>query len=124
MGFFILFFILGDRRLEVCGHGLGSLLPVAVLRGLRGRHGHHHPAGAVALRHHPTHRHQILQNRPEEAQTQEHGSRFCVHLIDLRRQRHYKKTKFHKLSGSLKLEKNKKNKKLKLNKRNLLMNEN
>lgn len=39
-----------DWRLEIRGHGAGSLLSLDLHRGLLRRHGRHHPGGAVPLR--------------------------------------------------------------------------
>lgn len=62
----LLFGVLGHRRLEVRGHGARPTVLVGVHTGLRARYLPHHPASTVALRHHQTYRHSLLQDCQEE----------------------------------------------------------
>lgn len=69
----------GHRRLEVRGHGAGPTVLVGVHTGLRSRHLPHHSASTVALRHHQTHRHSLLQDCQEE-NANDDGSRRGLNL--------------------------------------------
>lgn len=53
--------ILGKRRLEVCGHGPGSPLPLDFHTGCAGGHGWNNPAGAHSLRRQSANRREVLR---------------------------------------------------------------
>lgn len=55
--FFFIMFHTDNRRLEICGYGAGSLLPLVVLRGLCVWYGDHHPLSSFTVRHEAAHRH-------------------------------------------------------------------
>ncbi|KOX71215.1 hypothetical protein WN51_04239 [Melipona quadrifasciata] len=65
----------GGGGLEICGDGARPYLPLAIHGSLRAGHGVHYPASAESLRHHEADRHQVQQDREEEDDAVEHGSR-------------------------------------------------